>query len=92
MLGPRVAGDEPVLLASELPGVSVLVGPDRYRTGLHALERLPRQPDVFLLEDGFSHLRHLSTKQIRSVLETLRKKKLVKTTTSQKGNRIYKAI
>jgi tetraacyldisaccharide 4'-kinase len=57
LLGPRVAGDEPVLLASELPGVSVVVGPDRYQSGLHALERLPRQTDVFLLEDGFSHLR-----------------------------------
>jgi tetraacyldisaccharide 4'-kinase len=57
LLGPRVAGDEPVLLAGELPGVSVVVGPDRYQAGVHALERLPRQPDVFLLEDGFSHLR-----------------------------------
>ena len=57
LLGPRVAGDEPVLLAGELPGVSVVVGPDRYQAGLHAMERLPRQPDVFLLEDGFSHLR-----------------------------------
>ena len=57
LLGPRVAGDEPVLLASELSGVSVVVGADRYQTGLHAMERLPRQPDLFLLEDGFSHLR-----------------------------------
>jgi tetraacyldisaccharide 4'-kinase len=57
LLGPRVAGDEPVLLASELPGVSVVVGPDRYQAGLHALERLPRESDIFILEDGFSHLR-----------------------------------
>ena len=57
LLGPRVAGDEPVLLASELAGVSVVVGPDRYRAGVHALERLPRSPDLFVLEDGFSHLR-----------------------------------
>ncbi|MEJ2085424.1 MAG: tetraacyldisaccharide 4'-kinase [Acidobacteriota bacterium] len=29
LLGPVVAGDEPVLLAGELPGVSVVVGPNR---------------------------------------------------------------
>src|SRR3954468_1013700 len=29
LLDPLVAGDEPVLLASELPGVAVVVGPDR---------------------------------------------------------------
>jgi tetraacyldisaccharide 4'-kinase len=56
LLGPLVAGDEPVLLAGELPGVSVVVGPERYRAGLHALRRLPVPPDLFLLDDGFSHL------------------------------------
>jgi tetraacyldisaccharide 4'-kinase len=56
LLGPRVAGDEPVLLAGEVPGVSIVVSPDRYRGGLHALERLPNRPDLFLLDDGFSHL------------------------------------
>lgn len=57
LLGPLVGGDEPVLLAGQLPGVSVVVGPDRYRAGMHALERLNRPPDVFVLDDGFSHLR-----------------------------------
>lgn len=57
LLGPLLAGDEPVLLAGELPGVAVVVGPDRHRAGLHALRRLPRTPDAFLLDDGFSHLR-----------------------------------
>jgi len=57
LLGPLVAGDEPVVLAADLPGVSVVVGPDRYEAGQHALERLPRRPDIFILEDGFSHLR-----------------------------------
>jgi tetraacyldisaccharide 4'-kinase len=56
LLGPLVAGDEPVLLAGELPGVAVVVGPDRHRAGLHALRRLPRTPQLFLLDDGFSHL------------------------------------
>jgi len=57
LLGPLVAGDEPVLLAGELPGVAVVVDPDRYQAGRHALERLDPEPDVFLLDDGFSHLR-----------------------------------
>jgi tetraacyldisaccharide 4'-kinase len=57
ILGPLVAGDEPVLLAGELPGVAVVVGPDRHRDGLQALRRLEPAPDLFLLDDGFSHLR-----------------------------------
>ena len=56
LLGPTVAGDEPVLLAGELPGVAVVVGADRHRAGLHALARLSPVPDLFLLDDGFSHL------------------------------------
>lgn len=56
LLGPRVAGDEPVLLAGLLPGVAVVVDGDRHRAGLHALERLDPKPDLFLLDDGFSHL------------------------------------
>ena len=57
LLGPLVAGDEPVLLAGELPGVAVVVGPDRHQAGLQALRRLEPAPDLFLLDDGFSHLR-----------------------------------
>jgi tetraacyldisaccharide 4'-kinase len=56
LLGPLLAGDEPVLLAGELPGVAVVVGADRHRAGLSALHRLERAPDLFLLDDGFSHL------------------------------------
>jgi len=57
LLGPRLAGDEPVLLAGMLPGVAVVVGAERARAGRHALERVNPPPDVFLLDDGFSHLR-----------------------------------
>ncbi|MEZ5333293.1 MAG: tetraacyldisaccharide 4'-kinase [Thermoanaerobaculia bacterium] len=57
LLGPAVAGDEPVLLAGSLPGVSVVVGPDRAAAGRQALERVTPEPDLFLLDDGFSHLR-----------------------------------
>ncbi|MEM7354025.1 MAG: tetraacyldisaccharide 4'-kinase [Acidobacteriota bacterium] len=56
LLGPKLAGDEPVLLAGQLPGVSVVVCPDRYLAGRHALERLDAPPEVFVLDDGFSHL------------------------------------
>ncbi len=56
LLPPQLAGDEPVLLAAELPGVAVVVGPDRLYAGLQALRRLSPPPDLFLLDDGFSHL------------------------------------
>jgi tetraacyldisaccharide 4'-kinase len=57
VLGPKIAGDEPVLLAGLVRGASVVVGPDRYEAGRHALERISPQPRVFLLDDGFSHVR-----------------------------------
>jgi len=55
LLSPREAGDEPFLLAASLPGVMVVIGADRYQAGLLALERL--EPDIFILDDGFQHLR-----------------------------------
>jgi len=55
LLGPDQCGDEPYLLASTIPGVMVVIGSDRYRAGLLAMERLA--PDCFLLDDGFQHLR-----------------------------------
>lgn len=57
LLPPSRAGDEPVLLAGALPGVAVVVGADRHQAGLAALARLEPAPDLFLLDDGFSHLR-----------------------------------
>ncbi len=57
LLGPKIAGDEPVLLAGQLPGVSIVVCPDRHHAGRHAMHRLEPPPDVFLLDDGFSHVR-----------------------------------
>lgn len=50
-------GDEPALLATSLPGVAVVVAPDRAAAGAFALRELTPTPDVFLLDDGFSHLR-----------------------------------
>jgi tetraacyldisaccharide 4'-kinase len=43
-------GDEPVLMKKSLPGVEVIVGHDRYRSGLSVAG------DVFILDDGFQHL------------------------------------
>jgi tetraacyldisaccharide 4'-kinase len=55
LLPSAEAGDEPVLLARSVPGLIVVTGPDRYQAGLEAIERF--HPDIFLLDDGFQHLR-----------------------------------
>ncbi|NTV50602.1 MAG: tetraacyldisaccharide 4'-kinase [Geobacteraceae bacterium] len=55
MLGPRECGDEPYLLASTVPGLMVVIGADRYAAGQLAVQQL--SPDIFLLDDGFQHLR-----------------------------------
>ncbi len=49
-----IAGDEPLMLARALPGVSVLVGADRYLSGILAERRLGAT--VHILDDGFQHL------------------------------------
>lgn len=57
LLSATDGGDEPVLMAEALPGVSIVVDGDRYLGGHHALQVLNPTPDLFLLDDGFSHLR-----------------------------------
>ena len=49
----QAAGDEPYLLACCLPGVPVLIGKDRYRTGRYAYEQFGAH--VLILDDGFQH-------------------------------------
>ena len=49
-----IAGDEPFLMASTLKGIPVLVGKDRYRSGLMAIQRF--RSDVLILDDAFQHL------------------------------------
>jgi len=51
---PRQAGDEPALLARRLPAVPVLVGKNRYQSGMLGLKKFG--PEVFILDDGFQHL------------------------------------
>jgi len=55
LAGVDTAGDEPLLLARELPGVAVLVGADRYRSGCLAEAQLGAT--VHLLDDGFQHFK-----------------------------------
>lgn len=55
MSGPEECGDEPYLLASTVPGLMVVIGTDRYAAGQLAMQQLA--PDIFLLDDGFQHLR-----------------------------------
>lgn len=57
--GPTVdmaaAGDEPFLLARALPDVPLVVGERRIEAGRLALAELSPSPELFLLDDGFSH-------------------------------------
>ena len=52
---PQDCGDEPYLLAQSLPGVPVAVDGDRHRAARLAGETFC--PDLFLMDDGFQHLR-----------------------------------
>lgn len=55
LMDPDTAGDEPHMLAANLPGIPVVVGRDRLRSARLALERFA--PDVIILDDAFQHLR-----------------------------------
>ncbi len=50
------AGDEPAMISEQAPDAVVLVGADRRATAALALEQAP-DIDIFLLDDGFSHVR-----------------------------------
>ena len=54
-LGPEQAGDEPYLIATRLSGVPVVVGKNRYQSGMKTWESF--QPDVIILDDAFQHIR-----------------------------------
>jgi tetraacyldisaccharide 4'-kinase len=51
---PREVGDEPAWLAKALPDVPIVVGRDRYQSGLAAEKEF--DVDVHILDDGFQHL------------------------------------
>lgn len=48
-------GDEPLMMASRLPGVPVVKDGDRFRGGMFAMENMKPSPDIFILDDGFQH-------------------------------------
>ncbi len=53
LMDVREAGDEPYLLAKNLPGVAVLVGKDRRLTGDYALRKFG--VDTIILDDGYQY-------------------------------------
>jgi tetraacyldisaccharide 4'-kinase len=53
-LDAKTCGDEPYMMAME-KAFPVVVGKDRYKAGLMALELFA--PDVIILDDGFQHLK-----------------------------------
>jgi tetraacyldisaccharide 4'-kinase len=54
-MAPGKCGDEPLLLAGDHPQSLILVDPVRSRAGQWALAR--HDPDLFILDDGFQHLK-----------------------------------
>jgi tetraacyldisaccharide 4'-kinase len=55
LMTPEAAGDEPYMMAAKLINVPVVVGKDRVQMGRLAIREF--NPDVFVLDDGFQHLR-----------------------------------
>lgn len=55
LLDSVVGGDEPYMLASNLPGVAVVVDRDRVKAGRYATKRLGC--DTIILDDGFQYQR-----------------------------------
>jgi tetraacyldisaccharide 4'-kinase len=55
LMDSATAGDEPYMLASNLPTVRVVVDKDRVKAGRYAVQKLGA--DTLLLDDGFQYLR-----------------------------------
>lgn len=53
-VGSAESGDEPYMLASNLPGVCVLVDKNRVKSGQYAINKL--KCDTLILDDGFQYL------------------------------------
>jgi tetraacyldisaccharide 4'-kinase len=54
LLDSEQAGDEPYMLARNLPGVVVLVDKDRVKAGVYAIKKF--RCDTLILDDGFQYL------------------------------------
>jgi len=55
LLDSARGGDEPFMLATNLPQAAVIVGKDRVKSGLHAIRKFGC--DTLILDDGFQYLR-----------------------------------
>jgi tetraacyldisaccharide 4'-kinase len=55
LLSPDAAGDEPYMLAHNLPGVVVIADPNRVKAGLYAIRNFG--VDALVLDDGFQYMR-----------------------------------
>jgi tetraacyldisaccharide 4'-kinase len=55
LVNTSVGGDEPVLIASRLPGVPIVVGSNRYLAARQAVGQF--HSDIVILDDGFQHRR-----------------------------------
>ena len=55
LLDTASGGDEPLMIANRLRTVPVVVGRDRFRSGVFACGQF--RPDCIILDDGFQHLR-----------------------------------
>lgn len=62
LLDPATGGDEPYMLASNLPGVAVVVDRDRVKAGRYAIKRLGC--DTIILDDGFQYRKLKHTLEI----------------------------
>ncbi len=54
LLDSRLAGDEPYMLARNLPGVVVVVDKNRVKAGAYAIKKF--KVDTLILDDGFQYL------------------------------------
>ncbi|MEJ2659013.1 MAG: tetraacyldisaccharide 4'-kinase [Desulfobacterales bacterium] len=55
LMTPEASGDEPFMMAARLKNVPVVIGKDRFKAGVLAMQKF--NPDVLVLDDGFQHLR-----------------------------------
>lgn len=55
LLNSRESGDEPYMLASNLPDVAVIVSTNRVKAGQYAIKKLGC--DTLILDDGFQYMR-----------------------------------
>jgi len=56
-MDPLDVGDEPLLMSRKLGNIPIIKGANRYLSGMFALEELSTKPNLFILDDGFQHLK-----------------------------------